>query len=352
MNAPLALDGVLDAALHDVGEQAASREADGWDGLFTYEGRSDAFFPLVAAATATHRSLLYTNIAVALPRSPMHLATAAFDLQRLSGGRFVLGVGSQVRAHIERRYSATWDRPAARLRDLVTATRHIMASWQQRQPINHQGEFYTHTLHAPLLCPEPLEGFGPPPVWMAAVGPVMTRMAGEVADGLLVHPFTTADFVRQHTLPLLGEGLERSGRVRHDVCVNVGAMVGLADTAEEHERALAALRLQLGFYGSTPAYRVVLDQHGWGDLQPMLRTMTREGQWDRLGSVWTDEQVETLAVVGTPAEVAARLRARFSGLADRVSVQVAGSGPGSGSGHDPRAEELRRALVTAWRQDA
>jgi alkanesulfonate monooxygenase SsuD/methylene tetrahydromethanopterin reductase-like flavin-dependent oxidoreductase (luciferase family) len=180
----------------------------------------------------------------------------------------------------------------------------------------------------------------------------MTRMAATTADGVVVHPFTTADTVRNHTLPIVEEGLAAGGRERDRFCVNVGAMVALAETDAEHERALAALRIQLGFYGSTPAYRLVLDQHGWGDLQPELRAMTRDGRWDELGAVWSDEQVATLAVVGPPAVVARELRQRFTGLADRISVQMAGTGPGAPGGGDQRAEELRRALIACWRQDA
>lgn len=316
-----AIDVLLGLDLTEAGVQAAALDGAGVDGMFTYEGSSDVFFPLVRAAEQT-RGMLYTNIAVALPRSPLHLATAAWDLQRLSGGRFALGLGSQIRAHIERRYGATWDQPVAQMRETIEAVKAIFAAWQHQQPLDFTGRWTTHTLMPPNLTPSPLES-GPPPVWAAALGPDMTAMAGAVADGLLVHPFTTRHHVETHTLANLDRGLARTDRDRSELTLVVGAIVGIHDgTDQARASAEAVVRGTLGFYGSTPAYRPVLDTHGWGDLQPELRRLTKENRWAELGGLYDEEQVDALAFLGTPSEVGTALAKRWAGVADRLALSL------------------------------
>lgn len=318
---PAALDLLLSSPLVEAADRAAALDRAGVGGLFTYEGQSDPFFPLVRAADATS-GLLYTNIAVALPRSPMHLAQQAWDLQRLSGGRFALGIGSQIRAHVERRFGATWERPVAQMEEWIGALRAIFATWQHGEPLAFDGRWTRHTLMPPTLSPAPLES-GPPPVWAAALGPVMTEMAGRCADGLLVHPFTSRLHVTERTLPALERGAVAADRDPASVTRVIGVIVGLhGGDDESHARAMAVVRGTLGFYGSTPAYRSVLDVHGWGDLQPELRAMTAEGRWAELGDRFDDEQVATLAVCGTPDEVAAELHRRWDGIADRLALSM------------------------------
>jgi probable F420-dependent oxidoreductase len=314
------IDVQLGSELGDAQERAIELTEAGASGLFTFEGPRDVFFPLVLAAAATSCDL-YTNVAIALPRSPMHLAYQAYDLQRLSRGRFALGIGSQIRPHIERRYSALWDKPVAQMKDLIEAVQAIFAAWQDGVPLDHQGPYYTHTLLPPLFNPGPLE-WGPPPIWAAAVGPRMTEMVATTADGLLVHPFTTEAFVHERLLPIVGEGLERSGRTRDDFSLVIDVMVCAYRDEAEHERADAGCRFNLGFYGSTPAYRPVLDTHGWGDLQPRLRDLTKAGHWDQLASVWNDEMLSELTVRGTPQEVGAELQRRFGSVATRIGLSM------------------------------
>lgn len=317
---PPELDAPLSAPLAEVGDEAEGLDAAGLDGLFTYEAQNDPFFPIVRAADRTN-ALLYTNIAVAFPRSPMHLAQQAWDLQRLSSGRFALGLGTQIKPHIERRFGSTWEQPRAQMREIIDATKAIFDSWQHGTPLSFEGRWTTHTLMPPALRPPPLET-APPPIWLAALGPRMTALAGEVADGLLVHPFTSRTHLLEGNLPNLEIGLAAAGRDRGEVTVTAGAIIGLYETEPERDQALSEVRSMLGFYGSTPAYRPVLEAHGWGDLQPELRRLTKENRWDELGDLYSEDQLATLAVVGTPAEVAAELHARFGDLADRIALSI------------------------------
>ena len=333
---PAALDAPLTGDLRRTRDDARSLADAGLAGAFTFEGKTDPFLP-VAVAADDFDGLLYTNIAVAFPRSPMHTALQAWDLQRQTGGRFALGLGTQIKAHIERRYGSVWEQPLAQMRESIAATKAIFASWQDGTPLAFEGRWTQHTLMPPLLTPDPLAS-DPPPIWLAALGPKMTALAGEVADGLLIHPFTSRRHVSETNLPNLDAGLARAGRARADVTVVVGVIVGLYETDEEADRAHAAVRGMLGFYGSTPAYRPVLDAHGWGDLQPELRALTKANRWGELGAVYTDEQVDTIAVVGTPQRVAAELHARFGDLADRLALSL----PGPGSA------ELLADLVEAY----
>ena len=330
------LDLQLDARPDRVSTRAADLVAAGAAGLFTFEGPHDVFLPLAAVAGRVEADLM-TNVAIAMPRSPVHLAHAAWDLQVMSKGRFRLGLGSQVRPHIENRYGATWSPPAARMREIVLAVKAILSSWQDGTPLDFRGEHTRHTLMPPTFVPGP-NPYCPPPVLLGALGPVMTRTAAEVADGLLVMPFHSHRHFRERTLPAVEEGLRRSGRDRVDVFPQ--AILAMGHTAEGIAAATEGVRMLLAFYGSTPAYRPVLDVEGWGDLQPELNALSKRGDVGAMASLVTEEMVETLAVRGTPEQCAADLERRFGDVADRVCAYF--------PGHDPETEQiasLARALA-------
>ena len=315
------IDVLLSGDLEEVAGLSHDLSGAGVDGLFTYEGKSDVFFPLVRAGEVTDCKL-YTNVAIAIPRSPMHLAYQSWDLQRLSKGKFALGIGSQIRPHIENRYGSVWDSPLGQMRETIEATKAIFNSWHTRSKLDFVGKWTRHTLSSPMLTPDPLP-CEPPPIWLAALGPKMTALAGEVADGLLVHPFTSQSHLEIHTIPNLSSGFTKRNGSAENFVVTVGAIVGVHDGSEESKlKSEMTVRSLLGFYGSTPAYKPVLETHGWGDLQPILRQLTKEGKWDQLGSVFDSNQVSTLSVVGTPSEVGAELSRRFSGIADRLALSI------------------------------
>jgi probable F420-dependent oxidoreductase len=280
------------------------------------------FLPLAAAAGAVRTDLM-TNVAIAIPRSPMHLAHTAYDLQLMSRGRFRLGLGSQIKPHIEKRYGATWDRPAARMRETVLAVRAILTAWQEGTRLDFRGEFTQHTLMPPTFVPGP-NPYGVPPVLLGALGPVMTRTAAEVADGLLVMPFHSHRHVRERTLPAVEEGLALAGRTRADLAILPQAIVAMGRTEEEIDAASVGVRGLLAFYGSTPAYRPVLDVEGWGEVQPELNRLSKTGDLAAMFALVTDEMLETLAVRGTPEECAAEIGRRFGDLAERVCCYFPG----------------------------
>lgn len=291
----------------------------GYDGAFSFEAKLDPFLPLVLAAENTKALRLGTAIAIAFARSPMNLASLAYGVQSISGGRFVLGLGSQVRPHIEKRFSMPWGKPAPRMRELVQAIRAIFAHWEGQARLDHRGEYYTHTIMIPAFDPGP-NPFGPPPIAVAGVGPKMTEVAGEVGDAFFGHPFTTRKSLLEETLPALERGLAKSGRAREALEVVCATMIVTADDEEGFERSKAAARKHLAFYGSTPAYRRTLDCHGWGDLHPELNRMSKAGRWDEMADLIDDEILETIAVVGPRGEIAGKLRARLDGIADGVSL--------------------------------
>jgi probable F420-dependent oxidoreductase len=301
------IDVRLDADLAAVPDAVRALEEAGVGGVFTYEGPSDPFLPLGVAAVASTSLALYTNLAVALPRSPMHLAYLAQDLQRASDGRFSLGLGTQVKAHVTRRFGGTWESPVEQLREWVQAVRAIQRSWQTGAPLDFRGRWTEHTYCPPLFVPQPAP---PAPILVGALGPRMTAMAVEVADGLLVHPFCT-DASVQVTL----------AEVPQDFPVVGQAIVAVALDEEGLETARTAARSLVAFYASTPAYRRVLDVHGWGELQTELRELTRAGRWDALPQAVPDEVLDAVALVGAPADVAARLRHRF-GRCERVALST------------------------------
>jgi probable F420-dependent oxidoreductase len=318
------LDVQLDGRPDTAAERARALTGAGVDGLFTFEGPHDVFLPLIVAAGSSDvpSTDLMTNVAIAIPRSPMNLANMAYDLQLLSKGRFRLGLGSQIKPHIENRYGSTWSRPAARMRETVLAVKAILNSWQDGTRLDFRGEFTRHTLMPATFVPGP-NPYGVPPVLLGALGPVMTRTAAEVADGLLVMPFHSHRHFRERTLPAVAEGLELAGRERIDVFPQ--AIVAMGDTPEEIEAASFGVKALLAFYGSTPAYRPVLDIEGWGDLQPELNVLSKSGDIMAMIGLIDDTMLRTLAVAGTPAECAAEIQIRFGDVADRVCAYFPGS---------------------------
>lgn len=291
----------------------------GYDGAFSFEAKHDPFLPLVLAAENTQTLTLGTAITIAFARNPMNLANLAYGVQSISGGRFLLGLGSQVRPHIQNRFSMPWSKPAKRMRETVLAIKAIFARWEGLADLDFEGEFYRHTLMIPAFDPGP-NPFGPPPIYTAGVGPLMTEVAGEVADGFFGHPFNSRESLLENVLPAIERGLARSGRKRSDIDMIFATLTVTADTEEEFERVKLAARKQLAFYGSTPAYRPTLDQHGWGDLHLELNRMSKQNLWDQMTHLIDDEVLETIAVVGPRNEIAGRLRARLAGIADGVSL--------------------------------
>jgi probable F420-dependent oxidoreductase len=311
--------GILTTNPLDGARQARELEQLGYAGGFTFDGRHDPFLPLLAAASATERLELSTAIAVAFARSPMLLAQLAWDLQLASQGRFTLGLGSQIKAHIERRFSMPWSHPAERMRELVLAIHAIWACWQDGEKLAFTGKFFTHTLMPPLLSPDP-NPFGKPKIYLAGVGPAMTEVAGEVGDGFIVHPLNSGESLATLTLPALAAGREKAGKNLGDFDISCQVIVAAGDTEEEMATAIATIRGQIAFYASTPAYKVILDCHGWGDLQPVLQQMTRENRWDLMTELVSDEMLNTFAVVGHTSEIADKIRKKVGSQATRISL--------------------------------
>ncbi|MEN8672112.1 TIGR03617 family F420-dependent LLM class oxidoreductase [Nocardioides sp.] len=314
------LDVQLDARPDLVADRARELVGTGIAGLFTFEGPHDVFLPLATAASVVETDLM-TNVAIAMPRSPMHLANTAWDLQLMTKGRFRLGLGSQIKPHIEKRYGATWSPPAARMREIVLAVKAILASWQDGTRLDFRGEHTQHTLMPPTFVPGP-NPHGAPPVLLGALGPLMTRTAAEVADGLLVMPFNSLRHFRERTLTAVAEGLELAGR--DSVAIYPQAITAMGRTPDEQAAADLGVRGLLAFYGSTPAYRPVLDVEGWGDLQPELNALSKTGDVAAMMALVSDEMISTIAVRGTPEECAAELRRRFGDVAERVCCYFPG----------------------------
>jgi len=313
------IDTGIGADLASTGRRTAAAEQAGLDCVWASETVNDPFLSLVLAAEHTERVSLGTAIAVAFARNPMSLAYTANQLQEYSRGRLILGLGSQVRAHIERRFSEQWSRPAARMREFALALRAIWASWNDGAGLDFQGDFYTHTLMTPVFSPRPHE-FGTPRVFLAAVGERMTEVAGEVADGVITHGLSSPRYVREVTLPALQRGLETSGRTRADVEVTCPGFIAIADGDEQLSKVRSGMRRHLSYYASTPAYRPVLDLHGWGDLQLELHACSKRGAWDAMVGLVDDEMLDTFTIIATPGTLAAEVRARYGGVADRITV--------------------------------
>jgi probable F420-dependent oxidoreductase len=301
------------------GELFARLEQIGYDTGFSFETKHDPFLPLALASQHTTTLRLGTAVAIGFARNPMVLANVGYDLQQMSGGRFVLGLGSQIRPHIQNRYSETWSHPAPRMRELVLAVRAIWDSWEGRAPLSFRGDFYHHTLMTPAFDPGP-NPYGPPPVFIGGFGPRMIEVAGEVADGLIVHPFNTRRSLEEIALPALARGRATATRDDHAVEIVWVTMVVTWTTEEEHEIAIRSVKDQLAFYGSTPAYAPVLDLHGYDGLHGELNRMSKAGHWTDMAALVPDAFVEEVAVVGPRAEIAAKIAARTIGITNNVSL--------------------------------
>ena len=315
------VDGGLGTNLTRAGAQAKELEAAGYSGAWTAETSHDPFLPLALGAEHTTELELGTSIAVAFARNPMLLANLAWDLQSFSGGRFVLGLGSQIKPHITKRFSMPWSHPAPRMRELVQAIRAIWDTWLTGAPLQFRGEFYTHTLMTPFFTPDPkdLEGFGVPKIFLAGVGGLMTEVAGETCDGFLCHGFTTERYLREVTIPALERGREKAGKTMDGFQIVGPSFVVTGGNDEELEKAAAGTRQQIAFYGSTPAYRPVLELHGWGGLQDELNALSKQGEWVQMGKLIDDEILNTFAVVGAPEEIAPELQRRYGDVVHRIS---------------------------------
>jgi probable F420-dependent oxidoreductase len=251
----------------------------------------------------------------------MLLANLGWDLQTLSQGRFILGLGSQIKPHITKRFSMEWSHPAPRMREMILAIRAIWDTWQHGTPLEFRGEFYRHTLMTPFFTPDAddLGDFGPPKIFLAGVGPLMTEVAGEVCDGFFCHGFTTEKFLREVTLPALERGRAKAGTTMDDFQIVGPSFVVTGTSDEQLEAAATATRKQIAFYGSTPAYRPVLEVHGWGELQDELNALSKQGKWDDMGTLIDDEVLHTFAVVGAPEDIAPELARRYGDVISRIS---------------------------------
>jgi probable F420-dependent oxidoreductase len=312
------IDGGIGASLPGAAEGARAAEDAGYDGIWTAETSHDPFFPLLLAAEHTQRVELGTGIAVAFARNPMNVAQIAWDLQNYSQGRFLLGLGSQIKPHITKRFSMEWSHPAARMREFILAMRAIWACWNDGTKLDFDGEFYTHTLMTPFFNPGP-NPHGTAKVFLAGVGELMTEVAGETCDGFLCHGFTTERYLREVTVPALERGLSRAGRTLADLEISGPAFVVTGSTEEEMATSAVATRRQIAFYGSTPAYRPVLELHGWGELQTELNAMSKRGEWAEMGELIDDEMLDAFAVVAEPAQLGPTLHQRYGDIVDRIS---------------------------------
>ena len=330
------VDAIIHGEIEVLGEAAQRAERLGFDGVVSPEVAHDPFVPLVLAAAVTERVRLQTGIAVAFARNPMIVAVIASDLQRLSRGRFTLGLGSQIRAHVTRRFSMPWSQPADRMREFVLAVRAIWHAWESDEPLAFKGEFYEHTLMTPMFS-HGTPNYQWPPVFVAGVGPAMTAIAGEVAEGYLAHGFTTPGYLRSVTLPQLEIGLQRSGRSRGDIEVSIPVLFHAARSDQDHRRGRDGLRQTIAFYGSTPAYRPVLEHHGWGDLGLELHSLSRQGAWEKMADAVPDELVDLMSVSGSITESGVEIARRFAGIADRVQIGL------------PAGDDDARALLEAIR---
>ena len=317
------VDSGIGGDLARVPEQAAALEKAGMNGLMTAETAHDPFFPLLMAAQSTEKIDLMTSIAVAFARTPMVLANVGHDLNQFSKGRFVQGLGSQIKPQITKRFSMPWSSPAARMREFIMAMRAIWANWHDQQPLEFTGKYYTHTLMTPFFTPTNVE-YGAPRVFLAAVGPKMTEVAGEVADGMIVHAFTTETYLRETTLPALTKGWEKAGKRREDFEIMYPLFVVTGGTEEAMAASAVAAKRQIAFYGSTPAYKPVLESIGVGNMQGELNTMSKQGRWQEMGELITDDILESFAVVAEPDQVADQIISRYGDIVDRTSAAYGG----------------------------
>jgi probable F420-dependent oxidoreductase len=316
------LDAILQA---DTSQQvvavASAAEGLGFDCLWASETNHDPFLQLVLAADYTSSIQLGTAIAVAFARSPMHTAYVAWDMARYSQGRFILGLGTQIQAHIERRFAMPWGHPTARLREYILTLRHIWDVWQNGSHLNFRGEFYKLTLMAPFFNPGPI-AHPVIPIYIAGVNQKLCELAGELADGFHVHPFHSEAYLRERIRPWVAAGAATAGRTLADVEFSTTVFAVVGDTEAERAAAREAVRQQISFYASTPSYRPVLEQHGWGELSDQLGRLALRQRWQEMPGLVTDEMVAAFAVEGAWAEIGQRIHERYHGLLDRVALYL------------------------------
>lgn len=315
------MDTGLTSNLQRVAEDARKAEALGYAGVWTAEAGHDPYLACAVAATATERLSIGTNIAVAFPRSPLVHAQIAWDLQAASRGRFILGLGTQVKGHNERRYSTPWTPPGPRLREMIQLIRHVWDVWQNGTRPGFEGKLYRFSLMTPFFSPGPIE-WPHIPIYIAAVNPYMCRLAGELCDGIHVHPFNSVKYLRETLLPSVEAGLAKSGRTRSALQLATTAFVITGRTQADRDQCRAMVRQQISFYASTRTYQTVLDAHGWGDVCHRLSEKAAKGDWGGMASLITDEMLEVYAVEGAPEDLAGLLRAKYDGLLDRVGLYV------------------------------
>lgn len=296
---------------------AKAAEAIGFDGLWTAETSHDPFFPLVLAGEHTARVKLGTAIAVAFPRSPMIVANIAWDLAQYTKGRFILGLGTQIRAHNEKRFSVPYDKPGPKLRDMILALRAIFDCWQNGTKLRYEGEYFRHTLMTPFFNPGPID-YPDIPIYVAGVNPYICRLVGELCQGFHVHPLHSIKYLSETVFPNITAGAEKSGRTLADIEKVCPVFTVFGDTEEEVEAAKVPIKQQIAFYASTPAYYNVLECHGWGDLGPKLTVETKKGNWSEIGELITDDMLDEFAVVGTTDTIAQKVVERYQGVVDRV----------------------------------
>ncbi len=309
---------IMAASLRNIPSIARTVEALGFDGLWTAETAHNPFLPLCLAAANTSRINLGTAIAVAFPRSPMVTAQIAWDLAEQSGGRFILGLGTQIKPHITRRFSAVWDSPGPRLREYILALRAIWDTFQNNAPLRFKGDFYTFTLMTPFFTPG---GIATPdiPIYIAGVNPYLCQLAGELCQGFHVHPLHTTRYIREAIIPNLEQGAAKANRTRADVALTCGVFVVTGADEHEVEAAKAMVKMQIAFYASTPTYQTVLALHGWQDVSEELNNLSKQGRWAEMGGLISDGMLDEFAVVAPPDQLARRVRERYEGLLDRVS---------------------------------
>ena len=319
--------GIISSDAREAGISAKNLEDAGYDGAFTYEGPHDPFLPLVGAALSTEKIELMTSIAVAFARNPMVLANLGFDLNLLSKGRFILGLGSQIKPHITKRFSMPWSSPAARMKEMISAIQAIWDCWQNGSKLDFRGEFYSHTLMTPFFTPAS-NPYGTPKIYVAAVGPLMTKVVAESADGLLVHPFHTVKYMEEITLPGVKEGLAEANKSEKNFDFSISVMTATGLDEESFINSVNAVRNQIAFYGSTPAYRGVLESCDAGDLQERLNLLSKEGKWAEMAKMIDNDILNNIAVIAESPELAAKeIKKRYEGKGDRLTPALYSDNP-------------------------
>ncbi len=313
------VDSGIGHQLDKIPDMVRGIEAAGYDGVRTAEMNHDPFFPLLLAAEHSEKLELATSIAVAFARSPMNLANIGHDLNAYSKGRFTLGLGSQIKPHITKRFSMQWGAPAEQMRELVLAMRAIWANWYDDEPLSFVGKHYQHTLMTPAFTPENKE-HGAPRVILAAVGPGMTEVAGEVADGMIIHPFSTLPYIQSVTMPAIEKGLAKAGKTRDNFELSYSCFVITGRDEAEFAKSKKNAQERIAFYGSTPAYRGVLEAIGCGELQGELNTMSKQGRWQEMGTLITDDILQEFGVVGEPQDIAPQMLSRYGSFVNRTSA--------------------------------